>query len=78
MTLADRLRSIATAPADADLAAALGVRPDEITLGPGVLVVGGETISLAEAHRALTPPAGDPGPPARVRIEDLWPTSSDS
>jgi hypothetical protein len=74
MTLADQLAAIAAAPDGADLAELLGVGPGALSIGPDGLTVGGETVSLAEARRAL---AGGPAEARRtVTIGDLCPTSS--
>jgi len=53
MTLAERLAAIAAAPDEADLAELLGVAPAAIALGEDGLTVAGETVSYAEARRAL-------------------------
>jgi hypothetical protein len=79
VTLYERLRALAAAPAGADLAELLGVEPGEVRFAGDGLTVGGETVSLADCRRALAagdPPKGDRllGPPAggrRVEIGDL-------
>jgi hypothetical protein len=56
----------------------LGARPGELSLGPDGLTVAGETVSFAEARRALQLEDLAAGDRRTVTIGDLCPTNSPS
>ena len=73
MTLAERLRAAASLPDDADLLAALGVKPgDRFSFGREGVRVGDQVVPLDEARLIL---AGGPipqtGPRRSVHLGDL-------
>lgn len=69
MALLDKLRALRDAPADMDLAKALGGIP---AWGKDSLTLGGETVPMSEARAALVDPIPQTPEPKRiVTIGDL-------
>lgn len=72
MTLLDQIARMRYEPDDRDLLEFFGIKPgDPLQITGDGVTVGTETVSLADARRALL---GPPSPPARtVEIADLSP-----